>query len=88
MKAVASPVWNFIKIAGELSQGEFHKAGIAVSTEKPVNKDLSLATRREVRESNSSQSVQIQIDDNTGGRTRVSGQLSPIPVTVNSTRKF
>jgi hypothetical protein len=55
--------------------------------EKPVNKDVSILTQRKIFETSSKQNVQINIDDATG-RSRLGGQLTPIPVRVNNTKNF
>jgi hypothetical protein len=55
--------------------------------EKPVNKDASILTQKKILETNSSQNVQINIDDATG-RARLGGNTAPIPVFINNTKGF
>jgi hypothetical protein len=55
--------------------------------EKPVNKDAAVLNQKKILESKQTQNVQINIDDSTG-RARATGQTTPIPVKVNSTRGY
>jgi len=59
----------------------------STGNEKPVNKDASIITQKKILETNSSQNVQINIDDSTG-RARVGGNTSAIPVLINNTKSF
>ena len=58
-----------------------------VSKEKPVNKDASVLESKKTIESNSNQNLKIDIND-PNNRANVSGNLTAIPVMVNSTRRM
>jgi hypothetical protein len=72
---------------GGLDAGLVTKKGEETKKEmvKPVNKDLSILTQKQIRETNSTQNVQINIDDDTG-RARLGGNTNPIPVFINNTK--
>lgn len=57
-----------------------------VSKEKPVNKDAAVLESKKTIESNSNQTLKIDIND-PNNRANVYGNLTAIPVMVNSTRR-
>lgn len=81
---VLKPFLGAINFTSDLS-----RAGMKDLTgnEKPVNKDASILTQKKILETNSSQNVQINIDDATG-RARLGGNTAPIPVFINNTKGF
>jgi len=81
---VLNPISGAINMAANFSRNE--EKGLN-SNEKPVNKDASVLTQKKILETNSSQNVQINIDDSTG-RARVGGNTSAIPVLINNTKSF
>lgn len=54
-------------------------------TVTPVNKDAAVLTQKKILETNNTQNVQINIDDNTG-RASVGGALQPVPVFIRNTK--
>ena len=99
MSFVLQPIQAILKAVGEVTgaawatnlsssignlRGFLDKGLVA---EKPVNKDASILTQKKILETNSSQNVQINIDDATG-RARLGGNTAPIPVFINNTKGF
>jgi len=74
-------------LAGDAAKSLQKYQDASTGNEKPVNKDASIITQKKILETNSSQNVQINIDDSTG-RARVGGNTSAIPVLINNTKSF
>lgn len=96
MSFILQPIQSILKAIGEVTGFELATNGsksIGDTRAKldkdllPVNKDVSIITQKKILETNSSQNVQINIDDSTG-RARVGGNTSAIPVLINNTKSF
>jgi len=96
MSFILQPIQSILKAIGEVTGFEWATNGsksigdTRVKLDKdllPVNKDASVLTQKKILETNSSQNVQINIDDSTG-RARVGGNTSAIPVLINNTKSF